>query len=188
MTLGLVQVYTGDGKGKTTTAVGLAFRAAGHGYRVCIIQFLKGAHYIGEQAAIDKNRNIKLFQFGQECPWSKDMRKGIMRCGTCRYCFTLHKDDIKRSMIGFDFAKDATTSGDYDMVILDEINVAMDKKVIPTKDVLELIKNKNPNVELVLTGRGAPREIIEAADLVTEMRDVKHPIKKDVVGRKGVDF
>ncbi len=185
---GLVQVYTGDGKGKTTTALGLGFRAAGHGLRVCMIQFLKGAHYLGELESARKAKGFKIFQFGAPCPWSKDMEKGIMRCGSCRYCFTIHKEDAEKAKMGFDFAKEAATSGDYDVVILDEINVAMSKGIVPVPDVLSLINSKRPDVELVLTGRNAPKEIIDAADLVTEMREIKHPMKKGVAARVGIDY
>jgi cob(I)alamin adenosyltransferase len=185
---GLVQVYTGDGKGKTTTALGLGFRAAGHGLNVCMIQFLKGAHYLGELESARKVKNFKIFQFGAPCPWSKDMNKGIIHCGSCRYCFTIHEDDKRKAKIGMEFAMDAVKSGDYDVVILDEINVAMDRKVVPVSDVIDLIKNKGKKVELVLTGRNAPKEIIEVANLVTEMKDVKHPFAKGVEARVGIDF
>ena len=185
---GLVQVYTGDGKGKTTTALGLGFRAAGHGMKVCMIQFLKGAHYLGELESARKVKNFKIFQFGAPCPWSKDMEKGIIHCGSCRYCFSIHKEDHDKARIAMDFAKDAVSSGDYDMVILDEVDVAMAKKVVDVKDVLALIKSKKKEVELVLTGRGAPKEIIEAADLVTEMKEIKHPYQKGVEARVGIDF
>ncbi len=185
---GLVEVYTGNGKGKTTTALGLALRAVGHGLRVCMIQFLKGAHYLGELESARRLKNFKIFQFGAPCPWSKDMEKGVIHCGSCRYCFSIHKEDIKKSQIGMDFAREATTSGDFDVVILDEINVVMAKKIIPVSEVLDLIRSKSPEVELVLTGRGAPREIIEIADLVTEMREIKHPMKKGTISRVGIDF
>lgn len=185
---GLVQVYTGDGKGKTTTALGLGLRAAGHGLRVCMIQFLKGAHYLGELDSARKLKLFKIFQFGAPCPWSKDMAKGIIRCGTCRYCFTIHKDDIEKVKKGMAFAKEAVASGDYDVVILDEANVAMSKEMISVEEMLELIKGKRDDVELVLTGRGAPEEVVEAADLVTEMREVKHPMQKGIEARVGIDF
>ncbi len=185
---GLVQVYTGDGKGKTTTALGLGFRAAGHGLRVCMIQFLKGAHYLGELESARKVKNFKIFQFGAPCPWSKDMEKGIMHCGTCRYCFTIHKEDQEKAKYGIEFAREATTSGDYDVVILDEINVAMAKGLVPVPEVLDLMKTKRKDVELVLTGRGAPKEILQAADLVTEMKAVKHPFDKGIEARVGIDF
>ncbi len=185
---GMIQVYTGNGKGKTTTALGLGLRAAGHGLRVCVVQFLKGAHYLGELESARRLKNFKIFQFGAPCPWSKDMEKGVIRCGSCRYCFSIHKEDIEKTRIGMDFARDATTSGDYDIVILDEINVAMSKGVVPVEDVLELLKAKSGDVELVLTGRSAPKEVIDAADLVTEMREIKHPMKKGVEARAGIDF
>jgi cob(I)alamin adenosyltransferase len=153
-----------------------------------MIQFLKGAHYLGELESARKVKNFKIFQFGAPCPWSKDMEKGIIHCGSCRYCFSIHKEDRDKAGIAMDFAKDVVTSGDYDMVILDEVNVAMAKKVVDVNDVLGLIKSKRKDVELVLTGRGAPKEIIEAADLVTEMKEIKHPYMKGVEARVGIDF
>jgi len=185
---GLVEVYTGNGKGKTTTALGLGFRAAGHGLKVCMIQFLKGAHYLGELESARRVKNFKIFQFGAPCPWSKDMEKGVIHCGSCRYCFSIHKEDIEKTRMGMDFARDATTSGDYDVVILDEINIAIAKNVVPLSDVLDLIRGKSKGVELVLTGRGAPKEIIEVADLVTEMKEIKHPMAKGIEARVGIDF
>jgi cob(I)alamin adenosyltransferase len=188
MMKGLVQVYTGNGKGKTTCSLGQGMRAAGQGLRVCMIQFLKGGHYFGELDSARKLKNFKIFQFGAPCPWSKEMRKGDFRCGSCRYCFTIHEDDRKKAKIGMDFAREAVTSGDYDLVILDEINVAIYSKVVDKQDVLDLIKSKKPELEMVLTGRAAPKEIIEVADLVTEMRPIKHPFDAGIEARVGIDF
>lgn len=188
MMTGLVHVYTGNGKGKTTTALGLALRASGHNLRVCMIQFLKGAHYLGELEAARHLKDFKIFQFGAPCPWTKDMKKGIIRCGSCRYCFTIHDEDKKKAKIGLSFARDSVSSGDFDLIILDEINVAVSRGVLPLQDVLDLIAEKRENVELVMTGRDAPDELIEAADLVTEMREIKHPMQKGVEARVGIDF
>jgi len=186
--LGLVQVYTGDGKGKTTTALGLAFRASGQGYSSYIIQFLKGAHYLGEIEASNKSPLIHVAQYCQPCPWSDELKNGKIRCGSCRYCFSIHTDDKKRSLKGMEFALKVAKSGKYDLVILDEINVTMNKGLVPVDMVLDLMKKKSPKTELVLTGRNAPKRIIDAADLVTEMKDIKHPMEEKYVGRKGIDY
>jgi len=187
---GRVHVYTGNGKGKTTAALGLALRAIGHNLSVCMVQFLKGGSYFGEVITAKKLQNFNIVQFGEDCPWTKDVEKSIFRCGGCRYCFSIHGDDKKRALDALKFSEEIVKSNKYDVVILDEINMAVSKKLIDVKSVLNLIKNKNPDVELILTGRNAPKRVITAADLVTEMIDVKHPIKvsNTLVGRIGIDY
>ncbi|HEX69094.1 MAG TPA: cob(I)yrinic acid a,c-diamide adenosyltransferase [Candidatus Bathyarchaeota archaeon] len=170
---GLVQVYTGDGKGKTSAAFGLALRAIGRGLKVYIIQFIKGGFDYGELYIIDKLPNLKLKAFGQ---------------GKFVTQFPPGEKDIKIAKEAFNLAKKIVMSGEYDIVILDEINVALSLRLIKTEDVINLIKEKPEHVELVLTGRYAPKEIIEAADLVTEMREIKHPFQKGVPPRKGIEF
>jgi cob(I)alamin adenosyltransferase len=170
---GIVQVYTGDGKGKTSAAFGLALRAVGRGLKVYVIQFIKGGFDYGELYVIDKLPNIKLKAFG-------------------RGKFVIHKpprkEDVKLAEEAFKLAKEVVESGEYDMVILDEVNVALNLKLISLEEVLEFIKKKPKHVELVLTGRYAPNEIVEVADLVTEMREVKHPFKKGFQARKGIEY
>jgi len=185
---GQVHVYTGPGKGKTTVALGIALRAMGHGYNVCIIQFLKGGEYTGEYLISQKLPRLDVFQFGVKCPWAEDLKKGILKCGSCRYCFGIHKDDRKRSRSGLKCAKGLARTGEYDVIILDEINVAMDKKLIETSDVLDMIEHKKKGVEIILTGRGAPEEIKKRADLVTEMKMIKHPMYGGEEGRIGIDY
>ncbi len=170
---GFVQVYTGDGKGKTSAAFGLALRAIGRGLKVYIIQFIKGGFDYGELYIIDKLPNLKLKAFGQ---------------GKFVTQFPPSEKDIKIAKEAFNLAKKIIMSGEYDIVILDEINVALSLRLIKTEDVVNLIKEKPEHVELVLTGRYAPKEIIEAADLVTEMREIKHPFQKGVPPRKGIEF
>jgi cob(I)alamin adenosyltransferase len=170
---GIVQVYTGDGKGKTSAAFGLALRAIGRGLKVYIIQFIKGGFDYGELYIIDKLPNIKLKAFGRG-KFVTQQPPG--------------KEDVRLAEEAFKLAKEVVESGEYDMVILDEINVALNLKLISLKEVLELIKKKPKHVELVLTGRYAPNEIVEAADLVTEMREVKHPFKKGCQARKGIEY
>jgi cob(I)alamin adenosyltransferase len=170
---GLVQVYTGDGKGKTSAAFGLALRAIGRGLKVYIIQFIKGGFDYGELYIIDKLPNIELKAFGR----GKFVTEKPPR-----------KEDIKHAEDALQLAKKVVKSGEYDVVIFDEINVALNLKLIRIEDVVELMRNKPEHVELVLTGRYAPNEIIEIADLVTEMREIKHPYNKGFQARKGIEY
>ncbi|MGQ9544352.1 MAG: cob(I)yrinic acid a,c-diamide adenosyltransferase [Candidatus Bathycorpusculaceae bacterium] len=170
---GMVQVYTGNGKGKTSAAFGLALRAIGRGLKVYIIQFIKGGFDYGELYIVNKLPNLKLKAFGRG--------KFVMQQPP-------EKEDVKLAEEAFQLAKEVVESGKYDMVILDEINVALNLKLISLEKVLELVKKKPKHVELILTGRYAPNEIIEAADLVTEMHEVKHPYKKGYQARKGIEY
>lgn len=170
---GIVQVYTGNGKGKTSAAFGLALRAIGRGLKVYVIQFIKGGFDYGELYMVDKLPNLELKVFG-------------------RGRFVTEKpperEDVELAEKALVLAEEVVKSGEYDIVILDEINVALNLKLIKIERVLELIRNKPKHVELVLTGRYAPDEIIEAADLVTEMREVKHPYNKGFQARKGIEY
>jgi len=170
---GLVQVYTGNGKGKTSAAFGLALRAIGRGLKVYIIQFIKGGFDYGELYIIDKLPNLKLKAFGQ---------------GKFVTQFPPSKKDVKIAKEALELAKKIVKSGEYDIVILDEINVAISLRLIKTEEVINLIKEKPEHVELVLTGRYAPKEIIDIADLVTEMKEIKHPFQKGIPPRKGIEF
>jgi len=170
---GIVHVYTGNGKGKTSAALGLGLRAIGHGLRVYMIQFMKGGFNYGEYKAVKFLPNFKIVQFG---------RPELVNPSNPT------EDDIKAAENALKHAKEIIMGGEYDIVILDEVNVALDFKLIDVQDVLELIKNKPKHVELILTGRYAPSEIIKAADLVTFMREVKHPYKRGLQARKGIDY
>ncbi len=170
---GLVQVYTGNGKGKSSAAFGLALRAIGRGLKVYIVQFIKGGFDYGELYLVDKLPNLTLKAFGR---------------GKFVTTMPPEKEDIKFAEEAFQLAKEVVESGEYDIVILDEINVALNLKLISLEKVLELIKRKPKHVELVLTGRYAPSQVIENADLVTEMREVKHPFKKGYEARKGIEY
>jgi cob(I)alamin adenosyltransferase len=169
---GLVQVYTGNGKGKTSAAFGLALRAAGRGLKVYIVQFIKGGFDYGELYVIDKIPNLTLKAFGR---------------GKFITTKPADKQDVKLAEQAFQLAKKVVASGKYDVVILDEINVALDLKLISLEEVLQIMRSKPEHVELVLTGRNARPEIIEAADLVTEMKEVKHPFSKGFPARKGIE-
>jgi cob(I)alamin adenosyltransferase len=170
---GLVQVYTGNGKGKTTAAFGLALRAIGRGLRVCIIQFIKGGFDYGELYVVDRLPGLKLQAYG----------RGRFVDGK-----KPNKTDVDLAEEALATAEKAIRDGECDIVILDEVNVALSLNLIKTESVLNLIKKKPVQVELVLTGRNAPSEIVEAADLVTEMVEVKHPYSKGFHARKGIEY
>jgi len=169
----MVQVYTGDGKGKTSAAFGLALRAVGRGLKVYVIQFIKGGFDYGELYIVEKIPNLKLATFGRgrfitEIPPSEE--------------------DSKLAREAFKLAKKVVKSGEYDVVVLDEVNVALNLKMISIDAVTDLIKNKPKHVELILTGRYAPAQLIKIADLVTEMREVKHPYTQGASPRKGIEY
>jgi cob(I)alamin adenosyltransferase len=167
---GLIQVYTGDGKGKTTAALGLAMRACGHGMSVIFIQFVKGIP-TGEHAFVSKYHPFEIAQIGKGDCFTKDN--------------TILESEARETL---EFAREQIASNKYDLVILDEILIALHVKLISLKDVLDLLDKKPGSVELVLTGRNAPQEVIDRADLVTEMRLIKHPFNAGVPGRRGIEF
>ena len=170
--LGLVHVKTGDGPGKTTSAFGLALRAAGRGFKVYIAQFMKRGDY-GELIAVKSLPNIVVEQFGRETFVSRERPKEV---------------DIKLAREGLERVKEVVMSGKHDVVIMDEVNVALDYGLISLDDVLRIIRGKPGHVELILTGRGAPPQLYEVADYVTEFREIKHPWRRGIAGRKGIEF
>jgi cob(I)alamin adenosyltransferase len=174
MEKGLIQVYTGNGKGKTTAALGLALRAVGHGLKVLVIQLMKGNINYGELESSKKlSPYLTIKQMGQETFVSKTNPDPI---------------DIKLAQDGFALAKKAIVDEEYDIVILDEINVAIDYGLIPLSDLLHLLDTKPRGVELILTGRNARPEILEKADLITEMVERKHYYGKGIKARKGIEM
>jgi len=190
---GLIQVYTGDSKGKTTAALGLILRAVGHGFYACMIQFLKGGAYTGELFAAQRlYPNFTIRQYGITCPHSALIRQGEAGCNNCGKCFTEKGKDTEENRnlanLAFKAAEEAVQSGDYDIVVLDEINHAFHLGLLPVADVLALLAGKPEQVEVVLTGRHAQPEIIAAADLVTEMRIIKHPFQKGIKSRRGIEY
>ncbi len=170
---GFIQVYTGNGKGKTTASLGLALRAAGHGYKTIIIQFMKGKIDYGE---------LKAEKFLE--PYLKIVQAGgphFIKRGSPS------EEDIKMAYQGLETARQAFKEGQFDIVILDELNVAIDFGLININHALELIKQKPLNVELIITGRYVKQEIIDIADLVTEMKEIKHYYQKGVLARNGIE-
>jgi cob(I)alamin adenosyltransferase len=174
---GMVHVYTGEGKGKTTAAFGLALRAAGHGLRVRIYQFLKGESRVsGEFLALERCKLPIVWRRFQEqiTPLFDD---------------NFDERKLRQSLENaMEEVRAALKSQDVDVLILDEINVALSNGWLPLEDALELIESRPTEVEIVLTGRGAPRALQDAADVVTEMREVKHPFKLGIDARRGIEF
>ncbi len=178
---GLVIVYTGDGKGKTSASLGAAMRALGHGWRVLIIQFFKGDWPVvyGELELAKKlYPQFEVLQLG----------KGFVKIMGDKKPFDAHVDAAREAL---KIAREKMLSGDYDLIILDEVNYAlgyMDFKLLEPSDVIEFLKQRPPKVHIILTGRNALPEIIEMADLVTEMKEIKHPMKKGIPAQQGIDF
>jgi cob(I)alamin adenosyltransferase len=192
---GLIQVYTGDSKGKTTAALGLCLRAVGHGFHVCFIQFIKGGAYTGELFSTQRlYPNFKFLQYGVTCPYSALIRQGEDKCHGCGKCFPFMDKDKnnteheKMAHLGFSAAEQAVSSGEYDIVVLDEINQAIYQEFLSPEDVLALFDKKQPFVEVILTGRNAHPKIVERADLVTEMTPLKHPFQKGISSRRGIEY
>jgi cob(I)alamin adenosyltransferase len=171
---GLVQVFTGDGKGKTTAALGAILRAAGHGLNIFIIFFIKGNYAYGEFSTLGKLPNVRLASFGRRQFIDKNKE--------------IDPEEKRQAEIALAAAREAINSGCYDLVVLDEINVALDYHLIAMDDVIDIIKNKPSHVELILTGRNADARLIEIADLVTEMVNIKHPFDKGVKARQGIEY
>jgi len=170
---GLVMVITGNGKGKTTAAFGQALRAIGQNYNVFVLQFMKGRKY-GEFIAAEKYLpRLTIRMSGLDSFVMRDNPAAI---------------DIELAEKGLDTARKAIMSGKYDMVILDEINVALDFKLINLKEVIDLIKNKPPALNLILTGRYAPEGIIKLADTVSEVKEIKHHYAAGVKDRAGIEY
>jgi cob(I)alamin adenosyltransferase len=174
--VGLTIVYTGNGKGKTTAALGMCIRAAGYRKRIKILQFVKGSWKYGELKGIELlSEYVDMEQVGEGFVGIVDDDKD----------FEVHQEAARK---GLQYANEVIHSGDYDIVILDELNVALDLKLVELDQVVELIKNKPEKLHLVITGRGAKPEVIELAQLVTEMREIKHPYQQGILAQRAVDW
>ncbi len=170
---GLIMVITGDGKGKTTAALGLAFRALGSGFKVFMVQFIKGKWKTGEKKLADRLApDIEILPMGDGFTWDTKNPE----------------QDIATTLRIWEVGKEAINSGQYDLVILDEINVVMKLGYLDPQIVVDFLKARNPRQHVVLTGRGAPPAIIEAADLVSEMVPIKHPFKSGIKAQLGIEF
>ena len=173
---GYIQIYTGNGKGKTTAALGLAMRALGHGWKVLIIQFAKGDQgtTYGEIASSNRfSDNLEVRQYGLD-----------------RVCYShnMNIDDFKEAKKGWEDAKAAIASGEYGLIILDEINICIDMGMLKVQEVKNALLNKPRNLEIVLTGRRANQELVAMAHLVTEMQPIKHYFDIGVMARRGIEY
>lgn len=190
MSKGLVVIITGNGKGKTTSALGQALRAAGQGLKVLMIQFLKSSHIYGEIVAAKKlYPDFEIIQAGKDCILPKDK----YRCDQCN--FECHVDpknpsqaDRAAAQVALELASQKIQSGKYDMIILDEINYALDYGLLGLDAVSDLISRKPKKLHLILTGRNAPVQLTSQADLVSEILEIKHQFQQGMKSVKGIDF
>ena len=170
---GLVQIFTGDGKGKTSAAVGAVIRALGHGLKVYIVFFMKGDYPYGERSILSQLPNVTMESFGS---------KEFIDPANIK---PEEREQAKRALAA---AREAVFSGSYDLVVLDEVNLAVAFNLVKLEEVLRLIEDKPEGVELILTGRRADSELVKSADLVTEMLKIKHPYDEGVAGRMGIEY
>ena len=172
---GLIIVNTGNGKGKTTAALGLGLRAVGHGMKVLMLQFIKGSWRTGELDAVKRlEPNFKIIQLGQ----------GFVKTRKGEHA----ESTLEKARVSWDYAKQEIFSDLYDTIILDEINNVIDYGLLNVEEVISALKERPKRLNVILTGRNANDKIIELADMVTEMREVKHPYKKGVKAQKGIEF
>ncbi len=173
---GLTIVYTGKGKGKTTAALGIALRATGYGKKICMIQFIKGSWHYGE---MDSSKRLEP-EFEMVA-----IGKGFVGIIDDKSSKEDHEKVAKEAIR---ISNEKIQSGKYDIVILDEINYAVNLKLISVEEVLNIIQSKPKEMDLILTGNYAKDEVIKVADLVTEMREIKHPFQQGIKAKKGIDF
>jgi cob(I)alamin adenosyltransferase len=169
----MIHIYTGNGKGKTTAALGIALRAVGHGLKVIMIQFMKGKIDYGELKSAGQLSNFTIEQYGRPDFVNPD---------------NPDKEDIRLANEAFARVRQVTMSCEYDIVILDEVNVAVNYGLIKSKDVIDLFDRKPSKVTLVLTGRRMPEEFAQYADVITECREIKHYFSKGVQAQKGLEY
>lgn len=173
---GLVIVYTGDGKGKTTAALGMCVRAVGYDWSICLIQFVKGSWKYGELEGVKRLApNLEIHVIGEGFVGIADDNKELIE----------HQQAARR---GIELALDKIGSGKFPLVILDELNIALDLGLVSDEDVESLLAARQQDQHLVITGRGAPDWLVDKADLVTEMTEIKHPYQKGILAQKGIDW
>jgi cob(I)alamin adenosyltransferase len=171
-----IQVYTGNSKGKTTAGLGLAIRAHGHGLKPCIIFFDKGGDRYGERTVL-KQLGIEFYAYGRDRIDAENT-----------FDFSITKEDISEVTMALDKAREKVSNGEYDLVVLDEINVSAALNMCSIDDVINIMNKKHPHTELVLTGRNAHERILERADLVTEMKLIKHYFTTGQIARQGIEY
>ncbi len=184
---GMIQVFYGDGRGKTSAAIGTAIRASGHGLSVAVVQFLKDGGISGEFNYL-KRHKIKIIELGPSAGKKYDMLVRFGKAKLTSEYFTYDKKIIRNSKKGLEIAEKIVSSGNYDLVVLDEINTAAAFGHFSYGDILEILKKKNKHTEVILTGFKPDKKIIEIADLVSEVKKIKHPFDKGILARWGVDY
>jgi len=170
---GLVQIFTGDGKGKTSAALGTVLRASGNGLRIYVVFFMKGDYPYGEFSILPKLPNVEIARFGL-----------VSFCDPNN----VKPEEKEQARLALAAAREVILSGKYDLVVLDEVNVAVAWKLIELEDVIRLLNEKPSDVELILTGRYADTKLVQLADLVTECLKIKHPYDEGIVARKGIEY
>ncbi len=169
----LLIVNTGHGKGKTTAALGQVFRALGHGFKVCVVQFLKGTWKYGELEAAKRFPDLlEIHVLGKGFTWRSDNIQ----------------EDIQLAKEAWQYAEQVIQSGKFNLVVLDELTYLISYGMVPEQDILECLKNRPPGLHVVVTGRDAPKALIDLADIVTEMRETKHCFQQGIKGQRGIEF
>jgi cob(I)alamin adenosyltransferase len=173
MSKGLLMIFTGTGKGKTTAALGMAVRAAGHSMRTLVLQFIKGSWAYGELEALKRFHEIEIKPLGTGFTWKKESMD----------------EDRQLALIGWKLAAEEIEKGDYNIIVLDELNIVLFYGLLRVEDVLETLARRPGGLHVVITGRNAPEELLAVADLVTEMREIKHPYRdQSIRAQKGIEF
>ncbi len=173
MKKGLLMVNTGNGKGKTTAALGLIFRALGHGFKVCLIQFIKGTWKYGELESAKRFEDLlEVHVLGKGFTWNELGKEEHIEAGKKAW-------DVAKEMIG---------SGKFQLVVLDELTYLMKYQMVPEEEIVDFLKNRPEGLHVLVTGRDAPDSLMDAADLVTEVREVKHPYQQGISAQKGIEF
>ncbi|MCX8202501.1 MAG: cob(I)yrinic acid a,c-diamide adenosyltransferase [Candidatus Micrarchaeota archaeon] len=185
--LGLIQIFYGDGRGKTSAAIGTAIRAAGHGLNVAVIQFLKDGSISGEYNYLKKHK-IKILQLGPSAgkKYDKMVKEGKARL--IKEYFTYDRKIIENSKKGLTLAEKLISSGKYDLVVLDEVNTAAAFGHFSYDDIIRVLKKKHEKTEVIMTGFKPDERLIEMADLVSEVKKIKHPFDRGILARWGVDY
>lgn len=170
---GLLIVYTGNGKGKTTAALGLTLRTLGHGHRVCFIQFIKGSWQYGELRAVERFADLLDFHVvGRGFTWKSD---------------NLAKDTAA-AQAGWELAKKTLLKSQHQLVVLDELTYLVRYNMLTEEEILNVLAKREPSVHVVITGRGAGEKLLQAADLITELQEIKHPYRQGIKAQKGIEF
>jgi cob(I)alamin adenosyltransferase len=183
-----IKVITGNGKGKTTSALGMALIALGEGKKAAVVQFLKGNSYAGELFSAQRV-GLRVFQFGWGCPWSSMIRSGQMKCNSCGECFRQNRDP-KYSFANdaLKFARRLVEEHQCNLLVLDEVSHALRRGLIDREEFSNLLLPNREKVDFVLTGRQLPEDIAALADEVYELNEIRHPLSAGIPSRRGIEY